>query len=101
MVVLKIFLQICTGVILALFVAIILYFPVIELVTHFALTTRLIRMPPAFPINDALLPLLCLAIVYSAIAKLMRKVCKPELAGRAPHLGKQSKNSLSGEQENR
>ncbi len=102
MVVLKIFLQVCTWVIFALFAAIILYFPAIELVTYLALTTRHRSMiPRAFPIEDALLPLLCLAIVYSAIAKLMRKVCKPELAGRAPHLGKQSKNSLSGEQENR
>ena len=96
MVVLKISLQICTWVVLALFVAIILYFPAIELVIHFALTYRLIEMPPAFPIGDALLPLLCLAIVYSAITKLMRKVDKPGPAGRAPLLGKQSKDSLSG-----
>ncbi len=101
MVVLRLILQICTWVVFALFAAIVLYFPAIELATHFALTTRLIKIPSAFPIEDALLPLLCLAIVYSAIAKLMRKVCKPELVGRAPHLGKQSKNSLSGEQENR
>ena len=94
MVSLRLILQICTWVILALFVAIILYFPVIELVIYFARETRSFKMPPAFPIGNALLPLLCLAIVYSAIAKLMRKVCKPELAGRAPHLGKQSKNSL-------
>lgn len=81
MVALKLFLQISTWVIFALFGLIILYFPVIELVAYVARETRFFKTPYMLPIEDALLPLFCLAVAYAAIATLMRKIEKPEPAG--------------------
>ena len=78
MVMVRLLLKLITWVIYALFAAIVLYFPVIELMGHFARETRLFVIPRALPIEDALLPLLCLAIMYAIIAKILRKAAKPE-----------------------
>ena len=77
MVVIRLLLKLITWVIYALFAAIVLYFPMIELIGHLAREIRLFEAPQALPIEDALLPLLCLAITYAVISKILRKAAKP------------------------
>jgi len=78
MVMVRLLLEMITWVIYALFTAIILYFPVIELMGHFARETRFFKIPQAFPIEDAFLPLLCLAVIYAVITKIIPKTENPK-----------------------
>jgi len=57
-----------------LFAVVVLYFPATELAGYVARETRLFETPPAVPIEDALLPLLCLAVIYAIIAGLSRSI---------------------------
>lgn len=54
--------------------AIVLYFPTAELLAYIARETRFFQIPGVFPIDDALLPLFCLAVIYSVVAWLNRLV---------------------------
>jgi hypothetical protein len=56
------------------FALLVLYFPSAELGSYIARETRLFKIPDGFPIDDALLPLLCLALIYSAISGLNRRI---------------------------
>jgi hypothetical protein len=62
------------GVIYALCAAMFLYFPFAELLSYFGRETRLFKKFNMFPIDDALLPLFCLAIAYAAIAAIARRI---------------------------
>ncbi len=77
MTVVRLFLKYSMGVIYALTAAIFLYFPIAEMAGHIARETRFFMIPGIFPIEDALLPLLCLAVAYAVIAKLRRIVDAP------------------------
>jgi hypothetical protein len=61
-------------IIYALFAFLVLYFPSAEFVGHLARETRFFKAPPVFPIEDALLPFLCLALFYSVIAGLSSRI---------------------------
>jgi hypothetical protein len=84
MVMARLLLKLLIWAIYALFATIVLYFPMIELVGYFARETRLLKIPQVLPIEDALLPLLCLAIMYAVITKILQKTAKPE----APPIGR-------------
>ena len=83
MTVVRLFLKYSMGVIYALTAAIFLYFPFAELTGYIARETRFFRIPGMFPIEDALLPLLCLAVTYAVIAKLRRIVDAPPAVEKA------------------
>jgi len=78
MILLKLFLKCTTWLIYGLFAVIVLYFPFAELNSYFARETRLYAVPRIMPIEDALLPLMCLAVIYGALARLRRTIEKPE-----------------------
>ena len=71
---LRTFLKCTIWLIYSLFAFLVLYFPSVELVSYIARETRFFKTPPLFPIKDALLPLLCLALVYSVVAGLSRSI---------------------------
>ncbi len=62
------------GIIYAISVAMFLYFPLVELLNYLAGEIRLFRSFDTFPIDDALLPLLCMAIVYAAVTAIIRRI---------------------------
>ena len=68
------FLKCTMWLIYSLFAFLVLYFPSMELVSYIAHDTRFFKVPQVFPIEDALLPLLCLALVYSVVAGLSRGI---------------------------
>ena len=73
---LRTFLKCTMFLIYSLFAFLVLYFPSMELASYIARETRFFKMPPLFPIEDALLPLLCLALVFSMVAGLSRSIEK-------------------------
>ncbi len=83
MAVLRFFLKCVMGVIYALCAAMFLYFPFAELLNYLARETRLFRPSGMFPIEDALLPLFCMAVVYAVIATIARRIEPSTVDGQA------------------
>jgi hypothetical protein len=83
MAVLRFSLKCAMGIIYALCAAMFLYFPFAELLNYLGRETRLFAPSSMFPIEDALLPLLCLAIVYAAIAAIARRIEPSTIDGHA------------------
>lgn len=71
---LRTFIKYTMRLIYVLLFAIVLYFPTAELVAHIARETRFFHMPGVLSVDEALLPLLGLAIIYSVVAWLNRLI---------------------------
>ncbi|GAB4339062.1 MAG: hypothetical protein Kow0099_13750 [Candidatus Abyssubacteria bacterium] len=72
-------------VIYGVFVALVLYFPVTELIHYIGRETRLFSFYSPHPVGEALLPCLMLAIVYAGmrvIQKKMNPAGRPEIDSR-------------------
>ncbi len=82
---LRLLLQCITWLLYAVFAVIVLYFPISELLTYFALETRIFRFEQRFLIEDALLPLFVLALIYGTVTGLRRKIERAEAPGREAH----------------
>lgn len=63
-----------------LLAAILFYFPLAALAEYFALKTHFLATLPTVPVEDSLLSLLGLAMIYAAVAKTREKMEKADSA---------------------
>ena len=79
MIVIRFVLKLIVFLVYAAFAATVLYFPVFELLTYVGRETRVFELPAIFPVDDALLPCLLLALIYGVVSVILRKIEPPEM----------------------
>ena len=68
----RLVLKLIVGVIYAILIAVVLYFPFAQILAYVARETRLFQFQQTYQVEDSLLPCLGLAVIYAVVSALRR-----------------------------